>query len=59
MNSRAFLQKAMAIKHLEENIIYILNNIEPLCWICKKKNCKNCPIEKNKLFDNHRKRKEK
>jgi len=59
MSPRAFLQKAMEVKYLEENIKYILNNTEPLCWTCKKKNCKNCPLEKNKLFDEYQKGREK
>lgn len=56
MNPKIFLQKAMAIKHLEENIDYILKNTEPLCWICKRKSCKDCPLERNRLFKEYRKK---
>lgn len=44
--SRGFLQRAMEVKYLADNVEYIINNTDPLCWICKKKNCKNCPLER-------------
>lgn len=38
--------KVERIANYTSNLEFIANEIDPYCWICERKNCKNCPLEK-------------